>query len=105
MNAGQFAKRRARIEHDAWHRGQRFASKALAALVREAGAIRIVIFGRQTGWRLPGGQIVCLKHRFPSELDAQTALVGIQECPRTRKIPGRAYQCPHCNGWHLTSQN
>lgn len=105
MNAGEFAKRRARIEQEAWRRRGGYLSKAMAALIREARAALVIVDGKHVAWKLPNGQAVCRKQRFPSELDATTALSSVQRCPRTGKIPHRVYQCPWCDGWHLTSQN
>lgn len=103
MNAGEFARRRARIDHEHGRR-KGYARKALASLVREAGAVAIVIEGRVAGWKLPNGQTVCKKRRYRTELDAQLALVAIKGHPLTPRIPGRVYRCGFCMGWHLTSQ-
>lgn len=104
MNAGEFAKRMARIDHEHGRR-KGYAAKALAALVREAGAAIIIMRGKAVGWRLPNGQTVCRKRRYRTEPDAQLALVHIRDDPKTPKVPWRCYLCPHCKGWHLSSQN
>lgn len=46
------------------------------------------------------------KRRFRSKLDAQMALARIRGRTENEShdIPTRAYRCPHCKGWHLTSQ-
>lgn len=103
MNAGEFAKRRARIEHEHGRR-KGYAARAMDALVREAGAIIIIVRNRIVGWRMPSGQVVCRKRRYRSEPDAMVELTNVRRDPRTPRIPGRFYLCPHCNGWHLTSQ-
>lgn len=41
------------------------------------------------------------KKRFPAEI---TALIEAQKCAAARKVALRVYQCPVCNGWHMTSQ-
>jgi ribosomal protein L34E len=56
--------------------------------------------------------ITCGKVRFLTEGDAKAALVDIvmrrnqieSWHPVKKKMPRRAYQCPECLGWHLTSQ-
>ncbi|QMP19207.1 hypothetical protein [Pseudomonas phage Persinger] len=103
MNAAEFAKRRARIEHEHGRR-RGYIAKAMAALVRDAGAAIIIVHGKAVAWRLPNGQIVCRKRRYRTELDAMIALGHIRHDPKTPKIPTRFYLCPHCNGWHLSSQ-
>lgn len=103
MNAGEFAKRRARIENE--HRRRKgYAARALNALVREAGAAIIIVRGKAVAWRMRNGQVVCRKRRYRTEQDAMLVLSAVHEDPRTRRVPGRCYLCPHCNGWHLTSQ-
>lgn len=103
MNAGQFAKRRARLEQETGRR-KGYAGKALKALIREAGAVTIVRTGKAVAWRMRSGQVVCRKRRYDSEEQAQDALEAVQRDPRTPKIPGRLYSCPFCHGYHLTSQ-
>lgn len=46
------------------------------------------------------------KKRYRTEEQAQTALDRIQHADNTArvKIPARAYLCPYCAGWHVTSQ-
>ena len=48
----------------------------------------------------------CLKVRYPGRLDALIALafVGNRRHARRPKDEVRAYKCPRCHGWHLTSQ-
>ena len=43
------------------------------------------------------------KRRFTSDSDAQAALRRINPAKKPGK-PVRAYKCPDCNGYHLTSQ-
>lgn len=103
MNAGEFAKRRARIEgaHD---RRKGYMGKAMAALIREARATLVMVEGRLVAWKLPNGQTVCKKRRYRTEPEAMLVLEGVIQCPRTAKVPARFYLCPWCEGWHLTSQ-
>ncbi len=42
------------------------------------------------------------KTRFRSENEAGAAIVRAGRNPRA-KVPVRAYECPHCEGFHLTS--
>lgn len=50
----------------------------------------------------------CAKVRYRTEIDAKIALsraetTGARRSDEKRK-EARAYRCPRCNGWHLTSQ-
>lgn len=57
--------------------------------------------------------ITCTKTRYESRGTAREALVAIQRNvheallhARTGgKVPKRAYRCPACGGWHLTSMD
>lgn len=103
MNAGEFAKRRARIENE-HSRRKGYAGKAMASLVKEARATLVVVEGRLVAWKLPNGQTVCKKRRYRTEPEAMLVLEGVVQMPRTVKVPVRFYHCPRCDGWHLTSQ-
>jgi hypothetical protein len=49
---------------------------------------------------------ICIrKRRYETEERALEALANIAELPRTDRIPTRAYACPVCSGWHVTSQS
>lgn len=108
MNARDFARRVARITAGAGdrhrNRGKGYKRKALDALARRVGAALIVPRGRFIGYRLPGGAVVCLKERFHSESDATFELDRIAEQSAHAYIPVRAYKCPWCAGYHLTSR-
>jgi len=41
---------------------------------------------------------------FSTELDAVGAMATIARDPRDTKKPIRAYRCPDCACWHLTSR-
>jgi hypothetical protein len=104
MNATQFAKRRGRIEHQA-NRPHAWRVKAMQQLVNEARAVVVVIGRRVIGWKLPDGQVVCAKARFINADAADDQLLQIARTDGVRpKRPVRAYACPFCAGWHLTSQ-
>lgn len=45
--------------------------------------------------------MTCPKRRYPSALDARIALSLMREGAKRREA--RAYRCPECKGWHLTS--
>jgi hypothetical protein len=48
--------------------------------------------------------MTCEKTRYDTGAQARRALAGIKRFgQRLEKKPTRAYQCPHCHGWHLTS--
>lgn len=103
MNASEFAKKRARIEHERRH-SKGYAARALSALEREARAVRVYSRGKLVAWELPNGQTVCRKRRFSKEFDAAVALEAVQAMPRAERTPVRWYFCGFCRGWHLTSQ-
>lgn len=44
------------------------------------------------------------KQRFRDELSAKMALANIGRQDRDQAREQRAYRCPSCKGWHLTSQ-
>lgn len=48
---------------------------------------------------------VCVKRRYRTKQMANAALDVIEEKrnPVGSKRPIRAYRCPFCHGWHLTS--
>lgn len=47
----------------------------------------------------------CGKRRFRDEIAAKLALSRVDQRGGPReKEPRRAYPCPACKGWHLTSQ-
>jgi hypothetical protein len=48
----------------------------------------------------------CTKTRYRDHLGAKLALMRIQRKDKTMrpKQERRAYRCPDCKGWHLTSQ-
>lgn len=102
MHASEFARQRARIERRAKGRPA-FIRKAMAHLVREAGAQAIVIRGHTVGWQLPAGGTVCVKIRYRDEIAAQVELARIVRFGKG-KVPVRQYACGHCGGFHLTSQ-
>lgn len=50
--------------------------------------------------------MTCAKHRFRTRVDALLAIatIGRKDNPGRPKTERRAYRCPDCRGWHLTSQ-
>lgn len=44
------------------------------------------------------------KLRYRTEVDAMLALMSTGRREKTKRQERRQYRCPHCNGWHLTSQ-
>lgn len=106
MTAAEFLRKRAIIEHASGAtRKHAWRVKALAKLVREARAVVVVSAHRVIGYQLPNGQVACLKHRFKNDIDANDSLAQIQaELDGRDMKPQRAYPCPHCHGWHLTSR-
>lgn len=108
MNAGEFARRRARIEGEQGARnrgrGRGFKGRALRALAKRARAAYIVPNGRRIGFRLPDGSVACVKHRFRDQGAAHMELQRIARHASHGYVPVRAYRCEWCGGFHLTSR-
>lgn len=103
MNVREFMKHRGRIERKYQNESQR--RTAIRHLVREAGAAVVIMGGKMTGWRLKDGTIVCVKRRHKDEAGAQEEMARAHSSNwNGHRVPTRAYKCPHCHGWHLTSQ-
>lgn len=48
----------------------------------------------------------CQKVRYPDDLSAKAALRTLRRAKEenpTYRYPVRAYRCPDCKGWHLSS--
>lgn len=103
MNAHQFIRQRVRIE-------QRFApgrkrQDAIANLVRDARAAVILIHRKAIGYRMTTGEVVCIKHRYRTHEDAVETMAKIHAATGgAGHVPVRAYPCPYCKGFHLTSR-
>ena len=73
--------------------------------MRDAKAALVIVARKVVGYRLPNGEMVCVKERHRDEAAALAALARIQASNwNNHRVPQRAYQCDHCHGWHLTSQ-
>lgn len=48
---------------------------------------------------------ICNKVTYPTEAAAKASLRKIRGAKNKHKKPQRAYECPDCSGWHLTSQD
>lgn len=48
----------------------------------------------------------CVKVRYRTEVDAKIAManIGAKDNPARAKTERRAYRCPKCAGWQLTSK-
>jgi hypothetical protein len=104
MNARDFARHRARITRENHGRGRKY-TRALAHLISDARAALVVMDRKVVGYRLPTGEMVCVKERYTSEPQALKAMERIQaNIEAGRRAPVRVYPCPHCRGFHLTSQ-
>lgn len=44
------------------------------------------------------------KRRYRDKADALRTVRGIALDSTREKIPVRAYECPVCNGWHISSK-
>lgn len=105
MTATEFARRRGRIEHASSGNSHAWRVKAMRALVNQAKAVLIHADGKVIGYQLPNGQVVCMKQRYRDQGTAETYLAMIARCDgNNQKKPQRAYACPYCHGFHLTSQ-
>lgn len=54
-----------------------------------------------------GGSVVtfkCDKRTFPTKRDAMESIVKPPTKTKNKPIPIRAYECPICSMWHLTSK-
>lgn len=103
MNAATFARKRARIERQAAGRAS-YRERAMRHLVREAGAALVIIERKFVGYRLPNGEMVCVKERYYTSEQADAALQRIVARSHAPRVPVRVYYCEHCYGYHLTSQ-
>lgn len=105
MNAAQFARHRARLEREHHGRGKKFR-KGLAHLIRDARAALVVMERKVVGYRLPNGEMVCIKHRYRDEAEAAADVARIQAANvMGERAPQRVYWCMHCRGFHTTSQS
>lgn len=103
MRPAEFSRKRALIDQRLKYARQR--TRAMARLVHEANASLIVVNGKVAGYRLPGGEVVCMKRRYKSKPQAELELQLMHACNNDQhRVPVRAYPCDLCKGWHLTSQ-
>lgn len=105
MNAGDFARRRALIMRRG--RGAKHERKALAHLARDAGAVPVYVGHRLVGHQLPNGSTVCELRRYADATAAHDELANVRAFAhfhQGKRLPVRAYECPHCGGWHVTAQ-
>lgn len=103
MNAGAFTRKRDRIESTRG-RSEKWKRKAIAHLAREAGAVEFRHGGKVKSHRFEDGRVICTKHRYRTQDDAETDLANILARPGTHQKPSRSFHCPHCQGFHLTHQ-
>lgn len=47
----------------------------------------------------------CDKTYFATEKDAEEYIIKLKATSKRSVKPQRAYLCPHCNSWHLTSRD
>lgn len=99
MQRHTFARHLGRIQGKSKHQ-----RKAREALVRRARAAHIIVGGKVIGWRLPDGSVVCVKRRYSTREAAAVDLARITRVATHAHIPVRAYACPYCRGFHLTSK-
>lgn len=103
MKADRFARALARIEANR-ERSERWRKRATRHLVEHAGC-RVIAYGSKVlRYQLASGECVCVKERYRTEGAANDDLFNIARRPGAHLKPVRAYLCPHCSGFHLTSQ-
>lgn len=105
MNAGNFARKRALILRRG--RGAKHERKAMAHLVRDAGAVPVRVDGRVVAYRMPDGGTVCELRRYRDVQAAHQELQNVHAFAHLspgKRLPVRPYECPFCGGWHVTSQ-
>ncbi|QOE32777.1 hypothetical protein CPT_Mano_045 [Achromobacter phage Mano] len=103
MNTRDFIRQREKITRECKNERQR--NNAMRRLVNQAGAVVVVIGGKVAGWRMKDGAMVCTKFRHKDQVSAELMLARAKASNwNHHRIPTRAYACPHCHGWHLTSQ-
>lgn len=104
MNAAEFSRRRARIVFEFHGRGKRY-NRQLAHLIQDAHAVLVVMERKVVGYRLPNGEMVCIKMRYRTATEATEDIERIQASNvNGGRVPIRAYACQHCQGFHTTSQ-
>jgi hypothetical protein len=52
---------------------------------------------------VPPVTFICNKRTYPTRKAAMDSIVKPTSKPK-RPVPIRAYECPECSGWHLTSK-
>ena len=103
MNADRFAQHMAKIERRLAHSPSR-TRNAIRRMARHEGAALVIAGGKVVGYRLKNGSVVCRKFRYRDQSHALADLTRIANEATNKHIPVRAYPCPHCRGWHLTSR-
>lgn len=101
-SADEFDRSRGRIA--VADRSAEWKRRAMRHLIRQSGAVEHYAGSRMIGYRMPRGDISCLKLRFSNEA---AAMKNLEDCMSLsdvdRRRERRAYRCPECKGWHLTS--
>lgn len=55
---------------------------------------------RHTNRHCPSGNV-----RYRDKTEANGALRSIKNASDRDKVPGEAYSCQSCNGWHITNRS
>lgn len=103
MNAERFAAMARKIERRLADEPRR-QREAIKRMARQAGAVQVIASGKVVGFRLRDGSMVCRKRRYRDEVAARIDMARIAATSGAKRVPVRAYHCPHCAGWHTTSQ-
>lgn len=103
MHASTFQRERRKIERQARGKASR-ERRALRQLVQRVGAAAVIEGNRIIGYRMRDGSVACSKVRYRDDLAAQLDLARIRALPTAGHKPIRAYHCPWCHGFHLTSR-
>ena len=102
MSKGNYRREMARIAQA--ERGRDWKHRAKRHLLEDLDVEVVTRSAKVVGIKLGSGRVLCTKTRFKTEGAALQRLSEIlADMHGENKKPCRAYQCTHCNQWHLTS--
>lgn len=105
MGASRYQRDMKRILQEAEGRSHGWKKRALRRMRSEQDLVEVRLAGRVVGMRQRDSDLViCQKKSFHDEDAALASIAQSALMPGIHKRPARAYHCPHCGYWHLTSQ-